>query len=103
VRLPAAMKAAKKVAAEKGDRLKIMHTVAKKYLEMAEKEVVRRAHSNTYLRRMKKKCQSVETEGEIVSLTADSDNNGGEDTSEFTDGAWRLGIILSAFPLTKFD
>lgn len=86
VRLPAAMKAAKSVAAEKGDRLKIMDTVAKKYLEMAEKEVVRRAHSKTYLRRMKKKCQSVETEGEIVALTADSDNNGGEDTSELTDG-----------------
>jgi hypothetical protein len=31
---------------------------------------------------MKKKCQSAAVEGEIVSLTADSDGNGGEDTSE---------------------
>jgi hypothetical protein len=103
VRLPAAMKAAKKVAAEKGDRLKIMDSVPKKYLAMAEKEVVRRAHSKTYLRRMKKKCESVETEGEIVSLTADSDNNGGEDTSEFTDGDVNLEIISSAIVLTEFD
>jgi len=82
VRLPAALKAAKKVVAENGDRLKIMLSVREKYLELAEKDVIRRAHSKTYLRRMKKKCQSVAVEGEIVSLTADSDGNGGEDTSE---------------------
>lgn len=82
VRLPAAMKAAKKVAADKGDRLQIMNSVREKYLEMAENDVIRRAHSNSYLRRMKKKCQSVAAEGEIVSLTADSEGNGGEDTSE---------------------
>lgn len=81
VRLPAAMRAAKEVAANHSSRLKIMNSVRDKYFEMAEKEVIRRAHSRSYLRRMKKKCQSVETEGDIVSLTADSDNKGGEDTS----------------------
>lgn len=77
------MKAAKMVAAEQGDRLKIMNSVREKYLELAEKEVIKRAHSKTYLRRMKKKCQSVEVEGEIVALTADSEGHGGEDTSEY--------------------
>ena len=81
VRLPAAMRAAKEVAANNSSRLRIMKAVRHRYLEMAEKEVIKRAHTNSYLRRMKKKCQSVTTEGEIVSLTADSDNNGGEDTS----------------------
>ena len=81
VRLPAAMRAAKEVAVNNSSRLRIMKEVRHRYLEMAEKEVIRRAHTNSYLRRMKKKCQSVTTEGEIVSLTADSDNNGGEDTS----------------------
>lgn len=82
VRIPAAMKAIKKVAAGNEDRLKIMNSVKKKYLELAEKEIIRRAHSKTYLRRIKKKCESVSADGEIVALTADSDNNGGEDTSK---------------------
>jgi len=80
VRLPAAMRAAKEVAST-NSRLRIMNSVRDKYLEMAEKEVIRRAHTKVYLKRMKKKCQSVATEGEIVALTADSDNHGGEDTS----------------------
>ncbi len=82
VRIPAAMKAIKRVVSTHGDRLKIMNAVRTKYLEMAEKEVIRKAHSKTYIRRIKKKCESVITDGEIVALTADSDNNGGEDTSE---------------------
>ena len=76
------MKAVKQVAADNESRLKIMQSVRQRYLEIAEKEVIRRAHTKTYLRRIKKKCDSVNTEGEIVALTADSDNHGGEDTSE---------------------
>ena len=82
VRIPAAMKAVKQVAADNERRLYIMQSVRYRYLEIAEKEVIRRAHTKTYLRRIKKKCDSVSAEGEIVALTADSDNNGGEDTSE---------------------
>lgn len=82
VRLPAAMKAAKQAAAEYEDRINILSTVKKKYLEKAEKDVIKRAHSKSYLSRIKKKCQSVAKEGEVIALTEDSDGKGGEDTSK---------------------
>jgi acetoin utilization deacetylase AcuC-like enzyme len=81
VRLPAALKGAKEAGAGKSERIHLMTAVKEKYLEMAEKEVIRRAHSKSYLQRMKKKCMSVSQEGEVVALTEDSDGNGGEDTS----------------------
>ena len=81
VRLPAALKAAKEAGAGKSDRLKLSLTVNEKYLELAEKKVIRMAHSKTYLRRIKKRCLAVPSTTEVVPLTEDSEGNGGEDTS----------------------
>lgn len=83
VRLPAALKVAKEVVQTKKDRLKIMNFVRQEYLAMAEKKVMRRAHNKSYLKRLKKKCQSVEKEGTVIALTEDSDGKGGEDTSKY--------------------
>ena len=82
VRLPAALKAAKQAGAGKVDRLRFMASLKQRYLHMAENEVIRRAHSKTYLQRMKKRCMAVVQENEVVPLTEDSDGNGGEDTSK---------------------
>jgi acetoin utilization deacetylase AcuC-like enzyme len=82
VRLPAAVKAAKEAGAGKSERIQLMTAVKERYLEMAEKQVIRRAHSKAYLQRMKKRCMSVANEQHVVPLTEDSDGNGGEDTSK---------------------
>lgn len=83
VRIPAALKAAKEAGAGGSDRIQLMTAVAEKYLEMADKEVIKRAHSKTYIQRIKKRCKSVTQEREVVSLTEDSDGNGGHDTSTY--------------------
>jgi acetoin utilization deacetylase AcuC-like enzyme len=82
VRLPAALKAAKEAGAGKSERIQLMTAVKENYLEMAEEQVIHRAHSQTYLQRMKKRCMSVANEKDVVPLTEDSDGNGGEDTSK---------------------
>ena len=81
VRLPAALKAVRQVAAE-DTRLQIMTKTKEKYLRIAEDEVIRRAHTKAYLHRIKKKCLSV-AQGQVAALTEDSDGNGGEDTSTY--------------------
>lgn len=83
IRLPAALKAAKEAGAGKSDSIQLMTAVKGKYLDLAEKNVIRRAHKKTYLQRIKKKCMSVSNEKEVVSLTEDSDGNGGQDTSTY--------------------
>jgi hypothetical protein len=83
VRLPAALKAAKEAGAGKSDSIQLMTAVREKYIQMAEKEVIRRAHSKTYIQRIKKRCKSVTKEKEVVPLTEDSDGNGGQDTSTY--------------------
>lgn len=82
VRLPAAIKAAKEVGAGKSDKIKLMPSVKERYIEMAETQVIRRAHSKAYIQRIKKRCLSVSDKRDVVPLTEDSDGNGGEDTSE---------------------
>lgn len=82
VRLPAAIKAAKDVGAGKSERLSLMTAVGLPYLEIAEKQVVQRAHSRSYLQRIKKRCMAIADDKTIAPLTEDSDGNGGEDTSE---------------------
>ena len=84
VRIPAALKAAKEAGAGKSDKIQLTIDVGAEYLQMAEKEVIRRAHSKTYIQRMKKRCLSVSQEKEVVALTEDSEGNGGEDTSKFS-------------------
>lgn len=82
VRLPAAIKAAKEVGAGKTERLHLMTSVKPSYMEMAEAKVIRRAHTKSYLQRIKKRCMAIADDATIASLTEDSEGNGGEDTSK---------------------
>lgn len=84
VRLPAALKAAKQAGAGKSDKIQMMTSVKERYIEMAESQVIRRAHSKAYLQRIKKRCLSVPDKRDVVPLTEDSDGNGGEDTSKLS-------------------
>ena len=78
VRLPAALKGVKQA---KGN-IRILNFVGDKYLNLAENDVIGRTHKMAYLQRIKKRCMAA-TEDNVVSLTDDSDGNGGEDTSKF--------------------
>lgn len=82
VRLPAAVKAAKEVGAGKNGTLQVMTSVKSSYLELAESKVIRRAHTKTYIQRMKKRCVAITDDTTIAPLTEDSEGNGGEDTSK---------------------
>lgn len=77
VRLPAALKAAREA---KGS-IRIATTVDDKYMELAEKHVILRAHKKSYIQRIKARCLSA-VEDNVVPLTEDSEGHGGEDTSK---------------------
>ena len=82
VRLPAALRAAKQAGAGSSEHIQLVTSVDDKYIEMAEEKVITKAHSRTYIKRMKSRCMAAAST-DVVALTADSDGNGGEDTSEF--------------------
>jgi hypothetical protein len=77
VRLPAALKAAREA---KGS-IRIDTKVEDRYLELAEKNVILRAHKKSYIQRIKARCLSA-GEDNVVPLTEDSEGQGGEDTSK---------------------
>ena len=77
VRLPAALKGVKQA---KGN-IQIINKVGDSYLNLAENDVIVRAHKMSYIQRIKKRCMAA-TEDNVVALTDDSDGNGGEDTSK---------------------
>jgi acetoin utilization deacetylase AcuC-like enzyme len=77
VRLPAALKAAREA---KGS-IRIVTSVEEKYMELAERNVILKAHKMSYIHRIKARCLSA-VEDNVVSLTEDSEGHGGEDTSK---------------------
>lgn len=79
VRLPAALKAVRQVTGN----IQIIGSVDDKYLELAENDIILRAHKKSYVSRIKKRCLTA-TPDTIVPLTEDSDGKGGEDTSKHT-------------------
>jgi len=86
VRLPAALKGARQA---KGN-IRIINTVEDKYLDVAENDVIARAHKMSYIQRIKKRCMAA-TGDNVVALTDDSDGNGGEDTKG-SKGTWNAAI-----------
>lgn len=82
VRLPAALKAARDVGAGKSEKIQVLTAVEKQYVDIAENKVLMKAHSTSYLRRMKGRCSQIQGD-KVAYLTEDSDGNGGEDTSKY--------------------
>jgi acetoin utilization deacetylase AcuC-like enzyme len=78
VRLPAALKAVRQVSGN----IHIIDAVDDKYLQLAENDIILRAHQKSYIRRFKSRCLAA-THDAIVSLTEDSEGKGGEDTSKW--------------------
>jgi len=80
VRLPAAIKASKMAGAGKSRDIQLIFPVEDRFMNMAEKTVLPKAHKASYLKRMKAKCAAIEPGRKGAMLTDDSDGNGGEDT-----------------------
>lgn len=83
VRLPAAMKGAKLAGAGKSPSIGLVTEVGSKEMERAEREIIPRAHTKSYVERMKTRCAAAKANEESVMLTDDSQGNGGQDTSKF--------------------
>ncbi len=77
VRLPAALRGIRQA----DGNVEVIHTVEDSYLNLAENDVIVRAHSMSYIQKLKRRCMAA-PEDQVVPLTDDSDGNGGEDTSK---------------------
>lgn len=82
VRLPAALKGAKMAGAGSSPNVQFAFSVEDRYIDIAEKKVLPKAHKLSYLKRMKTRCVGLAPDAKGVPLTDDSDGQGGEDTSE---------------------
>ncbi len=80
VRLPAAIKGAKRAGAGRGPNVLLLNEVEDSYYNMAENVVIPKAHKKTYIKRLKTKIQSIPPDQKGVPLTDDSDGEGGDDT-----------------------
>mmetsp|Transcript_10645 Transcript_10645/g.15057 ORF Transcript_10645/g.15057 Transcript_10645/m.15057 type:complete len:832 (+) Transcript_10645:3-2498(+) len=80
VRLPAAIKASKMAGAGKSRDIQLVFPVDDRFVNMAEKTVLPKAHKVSYLKKMKARCMAIEPGKKGATLTDDSDGNGGEDT-----------------------
>lgn len=87
VRLPAALKGVRKARGN----IRIMDSVPKQYIDLAETKIIARAHKMAYIQRIKKRCIEA-TGNDVVALTDDSDGNGGEDTKG-SKGTWNAAIL----------
>jgi acetoin utilization deacetylase AcuC-like enzyme len=80
VRLPAAIKGAKRAGAGTDPNVLLLTEVEDSYYNMAEKVVIPKAHKKSYIKRLKTKIQSIPPDQKGVPLTEDSDGEGGDDT-----------------------
>lgn len=92
VRIPAAVKGAKSAGVGSRPSLPLITKIEDEYLTLAEEKILPMTHKISYLKRIKKKVSSLAQDAKGVPLTDDSDGEGGEDTSKYTNV--KLGILL---------
>lgn len=80
MRIPAAIRGAKRAGAGADVNLPLIYYVTESYLSIAEKQVLPRAHKESYLKRLKLKISSLSPDLRGIPLTDDSDGEGGSDT-----------------------
>jgi len=80
VRLPAAIRGAKQAGAGSREGVKLVTQVDEKYMELAEKKILPKAHKASYLKRIKAKIAALPPDAKGAPLTDDSEGEGGEDT-----------------------
>jgi len=100
VRLPAAIRGAKKAGAGQSG-IPLLMFVNKDYIQLAEK-VLPLCHSGPYLKRIKAKIAALPSDARGVPLTDDSDGEGGEDTMG-SPGSFDAAITSVACALQGVD
>jgi hypothetical protein len=83
VRLPAAMKGVRQAISGESKATHLVQEIEDEYLAFVEDELLPKTHDPTYLERMKARCATVNNDEEVIMLTEDSDQEGGEDTSTY--------------------
>jgi len=97
VRLPAALKGVKQATGN----IQLINSIEDYYMNLAENDVITRAHKMAYIQRIKKRCMAA-PEDSVVALTDDSDGNGGEDTKG-AKGTWNAALLGVAATLKGLD
>ena len=62
--------------------IRLVPTVCENYITYVEQKLLGKAHTSSYLKRMKSRCAVATNKDDILILTDDSDGNGGDDTSK---------------------
>lgn len=82
VRLPAAIKGAKRAGAGSTSKFPLINKIENSYLNLAENTILPMAHKGSYLKKMKDKILALDPSTKGAPLTDDSDGEGGDDTSK---------------------
>lgn len=80
VRLPTALKAAKLAGAGKTPSFSFQYGVEEHYIKLANEKFLEKAHTVSYLKKIKARCAALTSAAESAQLTEGSDGEGGFDT-----------------------
>lgn len=83
MRIPAAIRGAKRAGAGADVNVPLIYYVNESYLNVAEKNILPRVHKESYLKRLKSRISSISPDARGVPLTDDSEGEGGSDTRKF--------------------
>jgi hypothetical protein len=95
VRLPAALVGARRAGAGTEIQVPLISFIPDHYVNHVEKNLLMKAHSSSYLKRMKSRCAAATTDDFM--LTEDSDGNGGQDTHGSRGTVSHIVIVLTFF------
>jgi acetoin utilization deacetylase AcuC-like enzyme len=102
VRIPAAIKGAKRAGAGTDPNVLLITQVEDSFLITAEDVVIPKAHKLTYLKRIKTKIASISNNETGVPLTEDSEGDGGDDTMG-SRGSFTAAVVGVAASLMAAD
>jgi hypothetical protein len=100
VRLPAALLGARQAGAGTEINVPLISAIPDHYLTYVEQDLLKKAHSTSYLKRMKGRCVAATTDDFM--LTEDSDGNGGQDTHG-SRGTWTAAVVGVAAAVCAVD
>ena len=102
VRIPAAIKGAKRAGAGTDPNVLLITTVQDSFLTTAEDVVVPKAHKLSYIKRLKTKIALIGPTETGAPLTEDSEGSGGDDTNG-SRGSYTAAIVGVAVSLMAAD
>lgn len=100
VRLPAALLGARQAGAGTEIKVPLISVIPDHFLNYVENDLLKKAHSTSYLKRMKGRCVAATTDDFM--LTEDSDGNGGQDTHG-SRGTWTASVCGVAAAVCAVD